>query len=227
MKHLVNKQHTETNEMETESFQVNRPQPLLYRHSAGVSRRQSRVLATLQSKRKRSNSLTNYQKTYVRLVRSFLSPLPFEISFRSSLGSSDSHSSVARSEDYSQDYVAEEDETVICTFLYTLRRVFVIFHKFYYHSYYFKLSLRFILRCFSNIYRSYLVQRSTHRDVGKKTEKFMNIKNIFMQYKKVCPMVILNADEYRERPSIVSAAIILYFGFGFCSDALSGGGWLC
>lgn len=33
---------------------------------------------------------------------------------RSSLGSSDSHSSVARSEDYSQDYVAEEDETVIC-----------------------------------------------------------------------------------------------------------------
>ncbi|KHJ84057.1 hypothetical protein OESDEN_16233 [Oesophagostomum dentatum] len=36
---------------------------------------------------------------------------------RSSLGSSDSHSSVARSEDYSQDYVAEEDETVIyqCT----------------------------------------------------------------------------------------------------------------
>ncbi|KJH48120.1 hypothetical protein DICVIV_05774 [Dictyocaulus viviparus] len=36
---------------------------------------------------------------------------------RSSLGSSDSHSSVSRSEDYSQDYVAEEDETVICGFL--------------------------------------------------------------------------------------------------------------
>ncbi|VDO43921.1 unnamed protein product [Haemonchus placei] len=44
---------------------VNRPQPLLYRHSAGVSRRQSRVLSTLQSKRKRSNSLTNYQKTFL------------------------------------------------------------------------------------------------------------------------------------------------------------------
>ncbi|VDM57581.1 unnamed protein product [Angiostrongylus costaricensis] len=42
---------------------VNRPQPLLYRHSSGMSRRQSRVLMTLQSKRKRSNSLTNYQKT--------------------------------------------------------------------------------------------------------------------------------------------------------------------
>ncbi|KAJ1372844.1 hypothetical protein KIN20_035128 [Parelaphostrongylus tenuis] len=42
---------------------VNRPQPLLHRHSSGVSRRQSRVLSTLQSKRKRSNSLTNYQKT--------------------------------------------------------------------------------------------------------------------------------------------------------------------
>uniref|UniRef100_A0A158P9T5 SH3 domain-containing protein n=1 Tax=Angiostrongylus cantonensis TaxID=6313 RepID=A0A158P9T5_ANGCA len=73
---------------------VNRPQPLLYRHSSGVSRRQSRVLMTLQSRRKRSNSLTNYQKA-------------------SSLGSSDSHSSVSRSEDYSQDYVAEEDETII------------------------------------------------------------------------------------------------------------------
>ncbi|VDP46230.1 unnamed protein product [Heligmosomoides polygyrus] len=47
---------------------VNRPQPLLYRHSAGVSRRQSRVLSTLQSKRKRSNSLTNYQKTWVSVV---------------------------------------------------------------------------------------------------------------------------------------------------------------
>ncbi|KAK6025783.1 hypothetical protein OSTOST_08310, partial [Ostertagia ostertagi] len=47
---------------------VNRPQPVLYRHSAGVSRRQSRVLSTLQSKRKRSNSLTNYQKTFIYAV---------------------------------------------------------------------------------------------------------------------------------------------------------------
>ncbi|WKY02001.1 hypothetical protein Q1695_015757 [Nippostrongylus brasiliensis] len=98
---------------------VNRPQPLLYRHSAGVSRRQSRVLATLQSKRKRSNSLTNYQKTpgtSVSLPPSARqTPMRFgdDDPHRSSLGSSDSHSSVARSEDYSQDYVAEEDETVI------------------------------------------------------------------------------------------------------------------
>ncbi|EYC19033.1 hypothetical protein Y032_0025g1128 [Ancylostoma ceylanicum] len=98
---------------------VNRPQPVLYRHSAGVSRRQSRVLSSLQSKRKRSNSLTNYQKTpgtSVSLPPSARqTPMRFgdEDAHRSSLGSSDSHSSVARSEDYSQDYVAEEDETVI------------------------------------------------------------------------------------------------------------------
>ncbi|KAK6028348.1 hypothetical protein OSTOST_05607 [Ostertagia ostertagi] len=86
---------------------VNRPQPVLYRHSAGVSRRQSRVLSTLQSKRKRSNSLTNYQKTpgtSVSLPPSARqTPMRFgdDDPHRSSLGSSDSHSSVARSEDNS------------------------------------------------------------------------------------------------------------------------------
>ena len=108
---------------------VNRPQPFLQRHSAGVSRRQSRVLSNLQSKRKRSNSLTNYNKRYGSLLNlvsykfrpgmsvslppsARQTPLRFgeDHMYRSSLGSSESHSSVARSEDFSQDYVAEEDE---------------------------------------------------------------------------------------------------------------------
>ncbi|PAV68318.1 hypothetical protein WR25_12957 [Diploscapter pachys] len=102
--------------------QVNRPQPIFYRHSAGVSRRQSRVLGNLHSKRKRSNSLTNYHKSQGISVSlppsSRQTPLRFgneEEVFRNSLGSSESHSSVARSEaeDCFQDFVPEEDESAI------------------------------------------------------------------------------------------------------------------
>ncbi|CAI4227935.1 unnamed protein product [Auanema sp. JU1783] len=101
---------------------VNRPQPLYFRHSAGVSRRQSRVLV-FPSKRKRSNSLTNYNKRQgvsVSLPPSARqTPLRFgeENIYRNSLGSSESHSSVSRSEDFSQDFMAEEDETLACASL--------------------------------------------------------------------------------------------------------------
>uniref|UniRef100_A0A8R1DW07 Bestrophin homolog n=1 Tax=Caenorhabditis japonica TaxID=281687 RepID=A0A8R1DW07_CAEJA len=98
-----------------------RQQPIPpHRHSASGSRRQSRVYANLHSKRKRSNSLTNYNKGQslsVSLPPSARhTPYRFvneEETFRSPLNSSDSHSSVARSDEYNNGYVLEEEETAI------------------------------------------------------------------------------------------------------------------
>ncbi|CAI5446481.1 unnamed protein product [Caenorhabditis angaria] len=93
-----------------------RPQPsLLHRHSASGSRRQSRVFSNFQSKRKRSNSLTNYNKGQTTLSVSLPpsarhTPNRFvseEEAFRSSIASSDSHSSVA---EYTNGFVLEEEE---------------------------------------------------------------------------------------------------------------------
>ncbi|CAD6190268.1 unnamed protein product [Caenorhabditis auriculariae] len=96
---------------------VNRPQPFSLRQSASGSRRQSRVYSNFQTKRKRSNSLTNYNKGQTLSVSlppsARHTPLRFvndEEAFRSSLGSSESYSSVARSEDYAPELVLEEDE---------------------------------------------------------------------------------------------------------------------
>ncbi|CAB3402114.1 unnamed protein product [Caenorhabditis bovis] len=98
-----------------------RPQPsVLHRHSAGGSRRQSRVYSTLSSKRKRSNSLTNYQKSQSLSVSlppsARTTPHRFvneEDAFRNSIVSSDSHSSVSRSDDYTNGFVLEEEEAPI------------------------------------------------------------------------------------------------------------------
>ncbi|CAI2348244.1 unnamed protein product [Caenorhabditis sp. 36 PRJEB53466] len=98
-----------------------RQQPIpSHRHSASGSRRQSRVYANLHSKRKRSNSLTNYNKGQslsVSLPPSARhTPHRFvneEEALRSSLASSDSHSSVARSDEYNNGYVLEEEETSV------------------------------------------------------------------------------------------------------------------
>ncbi|CAA85288.3 Bestrophin homolog [Caenorhabditis elegans] len=98
-----------------------RQQPIpSHRHSASGSRRQSRVYSNLHSKRKRSNSLTNYNKGQslsVSLPPSARhTPHRFvneEDAFRNSMASSDSHSSVARSDEYNNGYVLEEEESAI------------------------------------------------------------------------------------------------------------------
>ncbi|ULT99835.1 hypothetical protein L3Y34_000837 [Caenorhabditis briggsae] len=98
-----------------------RQQPIpSHRHSASGSRRQSRVYSNLHSKRKRSNSLTNYNKGQslsVSLPPSARhTPHRFvneEDAFRNSIVSSDSHSSVARSDEYNNGYVLEEEEISI------------------------------------------------------------------------------------------------------------------
>uniref|UniRef100_A0A1I7X3M5 CHHC U11-48K-type domain-containing protein n=1 Tax=Heterorhabditis bacteriophora TaxID=37862 RepID=A0A1I7X3M5_HETBA len=113
-----------------------------------------KVISNLQSKRKRSNSLTNYNKNhgqsvslpqsarqtpmrfgeeelYRKVVNKKSNLLKIDkillIVSRSSLGSSDSHSSVAKSEDYTQDFVAEEDESVIGTTTIFMDSILLIF----------------------------------------------------------------------------------------------------